>query len=296
MNIRSIIVRVIVTGVKLLDFAVPKDKKLLLFGSHSTKYVGGNSKALFHFINSLDTTPFHCYFVTKKPSDDYAYVHPKSLKFLKVFLRAKTILLTHGLGDMGRLRPSGRKNVIFLWHGQGPKADGYASRRFTSAKLRDLDDMMRRVTAFLTCSRLDSYIRAYDHALHPRQIQPLGFPRCDFLTDESLWKKKIPSLLSNPPEYKKVVLYAITWRIDGEGIFFPFDDFDVGTLEKWCASHGILLLIRSHINDNTAFEESLHVRNISFEVLNDITRILPEVDLLVTDYSSIQTDFLLLNR
>ena len=116
------------------------------------------------------------------------------------------------------------------------------------------------------------------------------------MTDESLWKKKIPSLLSNPPEYKKVVLYAITWRIDGEGIFFPFDDFDVGTLEKWCASHGILLLIRSHINDNTAFEESLHVRNISFEVLNDITRILPEVDLLVTDYSSIQTDFLLLNR
>ena len=296
MNIRPIIASALIAVIKLLDFVVPKDKRLLLFGSHATKYVGGNSKALFDFVRSLDSTPFYCYFVSTHPTDDYAYLHPRSFRFLKVFLRAKTILVTHGLGDMGRVRPSRRKNVIFLWHGQGPKADGFASRRFTAVKLRKLDDMMRGVTAFLTCSRLDSYIRAYDHALHPMQIQPLGFPRCDFLTDNTLWEERIPSLLNNLPDYEKVVLYAITWRSDGEGTFFPFDDFDVGGLEEWSASHGILLLVRPHVNDNTVIEETLHVRNISFEVLNDVMKILPEVDLLITDYSSIQTDFLLLDR
>jgi CDP-glycerol glycerophosphotransferase (TagB/SpsB family) len=42
--------------------------------------------------------------------------------------------------------------------------------------------------------------------------------------------------------------------------------------------------------------ESRYIRSLTFEMLNDIMYILPKVDLLITDYSSIQTDFLLLNR
>jgi CDP-glycerol glycerophosphotransferase len=217
-----------------------------------------------------------------------------------LFLRAKTLLVTHGLSDIGRLRPSSRKYVIYLWHGQGPKADGHASKAFNAKMLRKLDKSMENATAFLTCSRLDSYMRAYALALKPTQILPLGYPRCDYLLNQSLWSDIIPSLYSDLPQYDKVLLYAITWRKEGNALFFPFDDFTWKDLEYWCRDQKILLLIRPHVNverdEEREIPESRYIRSLTFEMLNDIMYILPKVDLLITDYSSIQTDFLLLNR
>lgn len=282
--------------IKTLDFIWPKKNEILLFGSHGTQYVGGNSKAMFDYINGLESQPFKCYYLTSNPPEREEYLNRLSLSSIRLFLRAKTILLTHGLSDMGILRPSRRKNVIYLWHGQGPKADGYLSRRLKEDQLQELEKTMARATAFLTCSRLDSYIRAYGHILHPRQILPVGFPRCDFLTSGKDTSSILPTILQNLPAYKKVVLYAITWRNMGEARFFPFDDFDSKVLEQWCKDNEILLLIRPHANEHTVIEESKYVRNIPFNVLNDVTDILPDIAILITDYSSIQTDFLLLDR
>lgn len=204
--------------------------------------------------------------------------------------------MTNSLGDMGNLRPSRRKNVIHLWHGQGPKADGYASKKFTKEMLSDSEFWMRYTTAFVTCSRLDSYMRAYAHALHATQILPVGYPRCDYLIDKDRWENKIPSLYEDLPEYENVILYATTWRTYGPVKFFPFDDFTPDALEDWCREKKILLLVRSHEGDAGKAEESPHVRNLSFEIQPEVADILPEADLLINDYSSIQSDFMLLDR
>jgi CDP-glycerol glycerophosphotransferase (TagB/SpsB family) len=282
--------------IRTLDFVWPKKKNLLLFGSHGTRYIGGNSKVMFDYIRQLESQPFDCYYLTANPPKGEEYLNRISLRSIRLFLRAKTILLTHGLGDMGILRPSQRKNVIYLWHGQGPKADGYASRRWKEDKLRELEKTMIKATAFLTCSRLDSYIRAYGHTLHPRQILPLGFPRCDFLTSGEDRESILPRILDDLPPHNKVALYAITWRNEGDARFFPFDDFDTELLEEWCKDNRILLLIRPHVNETTVIEESKFVRFVPFDLLIDVIELLLEVDILITDYSSIQSDFLLLDR
>ncbi|MHA2022714.1 MAG: CDP-glycerol glycerophosphotransferase family protein [Candidatus Thorarchaeota archaeon] len=293
MSIKRSLLRTIVKG---LDFFWPKNRDVLLFGAHGTRYIWGNSKVMFDYINAIESKPFKCYFLTSNPPNESGYINRSSFSTIRKFLSAKTILLSHGLGDMGILRPSRRKNVIYLWHGQGPKADGYGSKKFTQSQLDKLDEEMRKATAFLTCSRFDSYIRAFGHTLHPKQILPTGYPRCDFLTSMEDRTSKIPSLLPDLPSYKKVILYAITWRNEGETKFFPFKDFDTKSLEQWCAEREVLILIRPHANDTVVLEQSKYIRYIPFDLLNDVMKILPDVDVLITDYSSIQTDFLLLNR
>lgn len=281
-----------------MDYLWPKDSRILLFGSRSGANPSGNSKALFEYIQNLNDTPFECYFALAAESDNPRYIrirHP-SIKAIRLFLRAKTILMTNSLGDFGNFRPSKRKNIIHLWHGQGPKADGYASRKFNKEMLRDSEYWHRYTTAFVTCSRLDSYMRAYAHALHPTQILPVGYPRCDYLLDKERWESKIPTIYSDLPDYERVVLYATTWRTDEVVRYFPFEDFTQNDLEKWCKDNKILMLIRSHDADSGKIEESLHVRNLSFAIQPDVAEILPEVDLLINDYSSIQSDFMLLDR
>ena len=290
--------KIVYTLIRYLDKIWPKDSRILLFGSRGGNYPSGNSKAVFEYIQELDDTPFECYFALSEQSDnpDYVRIRRPSFKTIRLFLRAKTILMTNSLGDFGNFRPSKRKNVIHLWHGQGPKADGYASKKFNEEMLRDSEHWHSYTTAFLTCSRLDSYMRAYAHALHPTQILPMGYPRCDYLLDKTRWKSKISTIYDDLPDFEKVVLYATTWRTDGLVRYFPFEDFSHDKLEEWCAVNKILLLVRSHEADGRKVEESPHVRNLSFDLQPDVAEILPEVDLLVNDYSSIQSDFMLLGR
>jgi CDP-glycerol glycerophosphotransferase len=290
--------RIVYTLIRGLDYIWPKNSRILLFGSRGGNYAAGNSKAVFEFIQDLDDTPFECYFALAEDTDDSNFIRIRrpSFKTIRLFLRAKTILMTNSLGDFGNFRPSKKKNIIHLWHGQGPKADGYASKKFDRDMLRDSEHWHGYTTAFLTCSRLDSYMRAYAHALHPTQILPTGYPRCDYLLDRNRWKSKIPTIYENLPEYEKVVLYATTWRTDGSVRFFPFEDFSMTDLEEWCSENMILLLVRSHEADSGKVGETPHVRNLSFNLQPDVAEILPEVDLLINDYSSIQSDFMLLDR
>jgi CDP-glycerol glycerophosphotransferase (TagB/SpsB family) len=290
--------KIVYATIRILDYLWPKDSRILIFGSASGHYSTGNSKAVFEYIQDLEDTPFECYFALSEHSENPNYIrirHP-SIKTIRLFLKAKTILMSNSFSDFGNFRPSSKKNIIHLWHGQGPKADGYASKKFNREMLHDSEFWHRYTTAFVTCSRLDSYMRAYAHALHPTQILKVGYPRCDYLLDKTRWKSMIPPLYDNLPRYEKVVLYATTWRTDGSAKFFPFEDFSQNELEEWCKENRILLLVRCHEADNRRVEESQHVRNLPFKLQPDVAEILPEVDLLINDYSSIQSDFMLLDR
>lgn len=290
--------KMIYSAIRFLDYIWPKDSTIMLFGSRGGHYPAGNAKAVFNHILALTDTPFKVYFALAEESNDpnHVRIRKPSLRTILLFLRAKTLLMNNSLGDFGNFRPSRRKNVIHLWHGQGPKSDGYASRKFNEEMLQDSEHWHRYTTAFLTCSRLDSYMRSYAHVLHPRQILPLGYPRCDFLFNEESGKSKLGEVFNDLPEYDKVILYAPTWRTYGPIRFFPFDDYSYEELKSWSKRKRILVLIRSHEADSTKIEESDYIRNLHFEIQPDVSEILPEVDVLVNDYSSIQSDFLLLNR
>jgi len=286
--------------VPIVDLFFPKDCRILLFGSHAGRFVGGNSKALFDYIRSLPDSPFRCYFLTRRaPSGhdpDVLVTEPLSLKTLLVFLMAKTVLVTHGLGDFHWLRFSRRKYYVKLWHGRpGIKGDGYSLRRATREALAKVEKEARLTTAFLVCSKLEAYMRAFSNSLHARQILPLGYPRNDVLLRNSSPSGALRALFDDV-EFSTVVLYAPTWRDYSQTRFFPWADFDNSRFQEWLVKNNVLMLLRAHRNDSVPIPESERVRNLSFEICPEVTDVLPEVDILITDYSSIAADFLLLDR
>jgi CDP-glycerol glycerophosphotransferase (TagB/SpsB family) len=205
--------------------------------------------------------------------------------------------MTHDIWDMGRLRPSRRKYRIHLWHGHsGPKADGYVTKRFTKENLEDLDRNAPYITKFLATSRINLYFWAFAKALHPRQLLPMGFPRNDVLLKKDPREKILRNLLPDLPKNCKIILYAPTYRLYTETKFFPFDDFNRDNLESWMDQENVVILLRYHMGEEKPMHESERIRELGFDLCNEINNVLREIDLLVTDYSSISSDYMLLDR
>jgi CDP-glycerol glycerophosphotransferase (TagB/SpsB family) len=300
MRLKAYAAKVLQTVILMLDYIWPKDKRILIFGSSMGLYASGNAKALFDYITGIPDSPFRCYFFLRKAGSDPRHCSfvPFNIKTLLLFLRAKTVIITHGLYDIGRFHNcSNRKKVIQLWHGHfGPKSDGYSSKELRGVHLLDLEKTAKKTTWFLVCSRMDAYRRAYSNVLHPRQILPLGYPRNDILLSDSQYRTKLRDLLSNLPVFEKVLLYAPTWRSYAKTEFFPFPDFNAESLEDTLRKQKAILLLRPHINESILMKESERIRNLDFQKCNEINDILKDVDVVITDYSSITADFLLLDR
>lgn len=135
-----------------------------------------------------------------------------------------------------------------------------------------------------------------------------GYPRNDVLLSPTgemqvRWERYLNGL--NPT---KIVLYAPSWRHGRERTrFFPFPDFDSDDLTTFLKHRRILLLLRPHLNDFSRYPDlrafldelaagSDFIRVASHEVFPDVSMVLPFMDTLISDYSSLYHDFLLLDR
>lgn len=278
---------------------VPKDSRLVVFGSYGGRYPGGNSKLVFEYLRQLPNSPLKCYFLSQTPANEPGHValRPMTLRTFFLYLRAKTQVTTHTAADMGILRPSRRKYRIHLWHGHsGPKADGWVSKKFSVNDRMNLERDAKFITKFLVTSRINLYYWAYALILRPYQLMPLGFPRNDILLSKNQIASRLPKMLNYEEKYDHVILYAPTYKKWAEKTFFPFDDFDEQQLEDWLERNRVLLLLRHHINQEADVSETRNIRDLSSDICPDVNQILPEVDILVTGYSSIASDFLLMNK
>ncbi|MHA1770222.1 MAG: CDP-glycerol glycerophosphotransferase family protein [Candidatus Thorarchaeota archaeon] len=296
--LRNIYRRFLQTIIILCDYLIPKNPRIIIFGSHSGQIVGGNSKVLFDYVVSCKKQVLSPFFFTRTAvnGEQYRNLERLTLGTLFLFLRAKTLVVTHGCGDFHWLRFSKRKYYIKLWHGRpGLKGEGYSTPHVTKKVLGRIKYEAKLTTGFLVCSRIESFMRSYSNLLHPRQIIPLGYPRNDVLLQPSKKTLSLHTLFSDL-DFSSVILYAPTWRDYSKTIFFPWDDYDSEQLEEWLERNNALLLLRTHRNDNITLSQSKRIRAFGFDKCPEVTDILPEVDILVTDYSSITADFLLLDR
>ncbi|TFH00691.1 MAG: hypothetical protein E4H14_19365, partial [Candidatus Thorarchaeota archaeon] len=276
-----------------------KDDKIVIFGSYGGRYAGGNSKPVFDYLRAMSDCPLECYYFLKSKQNEPGYVsmYPLTLKTYLLFLRAKTLVMTHTLWDLGRLKPSRRKYQIHLWHGHsGPKSDGYASKRLTKENLADIDKHAPFITKFLATSRINLYFWAFAKVLHPRQFLPMGFPRNDILLRKDIQEKVLRNIFPDLPHDCKVILYAPTYRLYAETKFYPFNDFNRDDLERWMTDNNIVILLRYHMGEEKPIEVSDRIREIGSDKCQEINEVLHEIDILITDYSSISSDFMLLDK
>ncbi|GAB3602236.1 CDP-glycerol glycerophosphotransferase family protein [Microbacterium aureliae] len=227
--------------------------------------------------------------------------------------RAAVVVVTHGFGDANRYAVSGAF-VVQLWHGIPLKRiglDSPATVRLPS-RLRTLlgggiaDRLM--ATLYRGATRRIGLIPAASHLVRGRlesafgladsQVPVTGEPRVDVLSAgrpdqrRRAARRLLQAAVGEIGEGTQLVLYAPTWR-DGE------PDPAVPTAAQWQRLRGVLeqadavLLIRSHplgAGEYREPEPTGRVRHLGSDVVRDVTPLLPGLDALVTDYSSLVFD------
>jgi len=231
-------------------------------------------------------------------------------------LRAQVIVVTHGLGDANRYATRGAF-VLQLWHGIPFKRIQLDSQQTTSNSLLPRANWVRKLlerlyrlasstislipaASELSASRLRTAFGLPEH-----KVVVTGDPRDDVLcqgteaerTDNARALLFGKLSLENP--FQRVILYAPTWR-DGEVDPGVPSETEWALIAAWLASSDSMLVIRPHphgVGDYAAgIDANARVHLLDSSLQSDINPILPAVDLLITDYSSIALDFALLGR
>jgi CDP-glycerol glycerophosphotransferase (TagB/SpsB family) len=136
-----------------------------------------------------------------------------------------------------------------------------------------------------------------------REFAPLGYPRNDVMFHEASGDELInvdTDLLREAKAAReagrKVILYTPTFR-DSAGTPW-LQRMDLPALAKWCESKGYLLIVKLHPIENANWEDTrAKLPGVRLaHPTSDIYPFLRHTDLLITDYSSLALDYLLLDR
>ncbi len=281
----------------VLGLVIPKDKDLTIFVSSKGKYYNGNSRAVFEYMLSKNTKVH--FFVSRKELYKELLdrkienvIYHYSIKGLITFSRARTVCITHGYADLLGYMPSPFQNWIYLAHGIGTKSMG-----LLNVKLSLLDKFWIRVNRSFyvtTTSDFTRYLYIAETLIKPNRVFVTGFPRNDMLyAKKGSTKKKL-----------KNIFYAPTYRKGEITKLFPFSDLKkeliCDDLKKWDLDLHLRFHPNNYLESKNEVIDILHycerVIDTCPDKVGDIQEILPDVDVLVTDFSSVSRDFLFLDR
>lgn len=183
------------------------------------------------------------------------------------------------------------KLVVNLWHGFPLKRVGDQARQSFERQRRF---ERQRYSKLVASSKVEQLAFACSFSMNIDDIWITGAPRNDILCRPGSNQPGVEGI----PAEARVILYAPTWR-DGEqsAQVFPFADVDLDRLDRLLDRIDAYLIVRFHYIER-AQATAVERRRILLDPGNrfgEVQRLLSRSDVLVTDYSSIMFDFLLLN-
>ena len=235
-----------------------------------------------------------------------------SLKGIWYALRGKVYLFDNYSKDIN-FWLSGGAVKINLWHGVGNKCINYDNKH---DKVRHPKNGWERIKYFprrlsdekpshyiLTTSPVMSEIFARAFQVPESHVIEAGYPRNDILFEEcglqNLYQKEEQILIQHIEEWKiqgKTILgYLPTFR-PSEAKFFEV--CNLVEFNSYLKANNMVLVCKLHPKSacKGAFDkiEYSHIYNVPAEV--DVNCFLGKLDLLIADYSSVYSDYMLLDR
>ncbi|THF80792.1 CDP-glycerol glycerophosphotransferase family protein [Cohnella fermenti] len=207
----------------------------------------------------------------------------------------------------------GRAKNIELWHGFPLKAMGRMHRSSASKDMASAE-VWQEADAIASYSPLYSTLMSACFPTTVRQYQITGMPRNDLLLGSD-GRSNLERIVGKSLEHKKLLLYMPTFRVfsSREAVegkrnldnLFGFSDFQEEAFHAYLQEHNLFLIVKlhefeKHIQNNLEKFQSEHVFLLKSGYLVqeglDLYELINGVDLLLTDYSSVFFDYLLLNR
>lgn len=212
------------------------------------------------------------------------------------------------------LKKSDGQIFINLWHGSGIKAHGYNDPNM-SAEEAEKNEYFCGITDLLCVHSLDDRYRLCSMlGFDIRKCVVTGQPRLDCINDCEAFSKLNKVYNGKCSKFQKLILFAPTFRANGsisagklrsENLMNLDEGSILPKLHDFLNAHNAALIYKLHpIERNTLsgvnFETYHNIFELTDELLftNDMRydQILNAFDVLVSDYSSIVFDFLLLDK
>lgn len=286
----------------LLNGLVPKKDKNVVFITNPD--FTGNGMAFYEYLK-LHHEEYQLIWLLKAdgiiPQGKDIYVKQKSIKALWLYVTSKYIVTTHN--EMIGIKAY-NQIYLSLWHGMPLKKIGYLTD--TEAKKMEAFSAQRIAT-----SELMRAIIASSFKEDASNVHVLGQPRNDYLF-KSL---NILSLHSQNKIINKKIFYMPTFRkntsddalSDGEAInhdnFLRVLDFNLTGLNIYLQKNNCQLFLKFHPYEEKLLPVEIESENIKIITSDyckkkniEVNSILAEADILITDYSSVYFDYLILNK
>lgn len=286
-------------------FGTP-DKNKWIFSSVGNIEFNYNSKYLFLYVKE-HFPQVHPYYVINDDrkremlSEQYGaeyFIETKSFRGMRRALKAGVWFTSAGL-PVYAVGVGKRHIVVNLWHGVPLKKIALMEKNSSRLQKAYFKYVFSKNYCYvLTTSEKLVSIMAESFDITKDKIKIWGQPRNDAITKKNPEKQELHHLMKTLPSYEKAILYAPTYR-DGEAVqLFPFEDMDMEQLQNYLEEHQILLCLRTHIEEsvNSAGYVQGRIVSLNTEIVDDVTEYLSAFDVLITDYSSVYIDYLLLDR
>ena len=262
------------------------DKKVVAFTS---VHYNGNSKAVFEYMNNLDG--YECYWIARnrksirdvkenKGKSIYAFFPIIAMNYL-----LNTDVLVTSDTALQYLFSHKKIKVVQLWHGVCPKGLTLPEYDF-DAWCMSSEYLKQR------------YAKIYN--LTPKKLHVTGYAALDtlftHLQNDSIREK----FYKKYDIHGKITLYAPTWDCGLWGWGDQYNQFE--RLCLFCKKNDLTLILRLHplakINRRNLSKivDKYDVLWLDMHKESETMKLLAVSDIVITDWSSISTDFLLTKR
>ena len=291
-----------------------KDKENLLwiFGALRGERYMDNASAFFEYVHHH--TPIHACWISKNRNlvntlqkKGYSAYYEYSKEALEIASRAKVACFTHRAtqknADLPLYALSPDTFIVQLWHGIPLKKIAYDDTLFSH-------QLNETTFSYYLKQTLKRFAFPFlDYINHPQLIPALStrsaaiFSKAFRVSKEHLFISGYPrndKLFSCAPMERKII-YMPTFRgdIGSEFNLFEHYGFDVNRVNGFLKAHNIILHVKTHPFNapskklSAMIDDATHIELLK---VDDIYDTLGSYAMLITDYSSVYFDYLLLDR
>ena len=226
----------------------------------------------------------------------YFYKDKLSIDSFRKLASSKFIFLNDNFFPLAFMKFSPENVLVQLWHAPG------ASKKFGGSvdiKSREILGKISENTDYLIVTS-DNIKEYYSEAFQmpTNKIKSLGLPRMDYYFENRDVDKLKENLLAkhNVPTYKKIILYAPTFR-DEEKYNNVFNYLNLEEFNRVLGDEYVLAL-RLHPKIKDFYKDDIsaigqYIDVSSYESEQELILI---SDMLITDYSSIMIEYVALNK
>lgn len=197
--------------------------------------------------------------------------------------------------------------VVQCYHSFTIKGIGYFDPGISESSFEITHNDMLNTKYVLSYSKLYNLTFGASLGVPKSRFVITGVPRNDVLL-LSEGKKNLCSIF---PELinKRIILYMPTFRerilysdAESEGYIFDYPDFDIEDLNTFLKQNDSVFVVKMHIGDTKRFsnlfgrhENIIYIKDEDYAG-HDFYEFINGTDLLITDYSSVYVDYLLIDK